>query len=472
MKTRVLLVVAAAAVVATLFSCTRELSIDINTASREMTFTASFSDDGTKTSIQPDGTSVWWAGEESINVFTSSGKSAKFTSTGTEARATAEFTGSFESGTEGDTYYAVYPYDEANSYSDGVITLTVPAQQTAVEGTFADNLFPSIAVSNGNCFQFYHACSGIRFRVSREDIKSIVITAIDYTNIAGGRCFVIDEAGKPKAKGFPTGVGDFHSVTLNAPEDRCLLPNKYYYAVLLPTTHKVSITFCLQDGRTGTFSPDGYGVNFRRAVFRTIDYLDTRVDFMGPQAIDLGLSVKWASCNLGATEPEEYGDYFAWGEVEPKSSYNRSTYSFTWDDIYGYSKYNDNDVRIALYPEDDAATVFWGRHWRMPTEEEFVELIEKCNWTKVSVSDNCVVYNVTSTIEGFTEKSILLPAAGYVEGSTLEEASSTGLYWSSSLYMRSGALISACALHFWRNHIEASYWDRPTGLTIRPVYQD
>ena len=117
MRTRVLLVATAAAAVATLLSCTRELSVDVNHEFQEMTFTAAFADEGTKTAIQPDGTSVWWNGEESINVFSSSGKSAKFTSAGPEARATAVFTGSFSGSTDGDTFYAVYPYNEANSFS-------------------------------------------------------------------------------------------------------------------------------------------------------------------------------------------------------------------------------------------------------------------------------------------------------------------------------------------------------------------
>ena len=108
-----------------------------------------------------------------------------------------------------------------------------------------------------------------------------------------------------------------------------------------------------------------------------------------PEYVDLGLSVKWATCNVGATKPEEYGDYFAWGEVEPKNNYSLSTYKYcngTNNSMTKYSAKNDvnrgefYDNKIVLGPEDDAATVNWGGEWRMPTKEEQDELRNKCTW--------------------------------------------------------------------------------------------
>lgn len=102
------------------------------------------------------------------------------------------------------------------------------------------------------------------------------------------------------------------------------------------------------------------------------------------EAVDLGLSVKWANVNLGASRPEEYGDYFAWGEVKPKADYSWETYKwckgsydtmtkYCYDDSYGYNGFTDN--KYTLDPENDAATVNWGGKWRMPTADEIVELI-------------------------------------------------------------------------------------------------
>ena len=88
------------------------------------------------------------------------------------------------------------------------------------------------------------------------------------------------------------------------------------------------------------------------------------------EAVDLGLSVKWATCNVGADTPEGYGDYFAWGETSPKSTYNASTYLWCNGSITALTKYNTVDNKIVLDLADDAAHVIWGDSWRMPTNAE------------------------------------------------------------------------------------------------------
>ena len=111
--------------------------------------------------------------------------------------------------------------------------------------------------------------------------------------------------------------------------------------------------------------------------------------------VDLGLSVKWATCNIGAINPEEYGDYFAWGEVEPKEVYDWSTYRYAldWNQVI---KYCDNDFcgkdgfvddKIELDSEDDAATMNWGGDWRMPTNVEMDELKTQCSWTWITLNE-------------------------------------------------------------------------------------
>jgi formylglycine-generating enzyme required for sulfatase activity len=127
--------------------------------------------------------------------------------------------------------------------------------------------------------------------------------------------------------------------------------------------------------------------------------------------VDLGLSVKWATCNVGATTPEEYGDYFAWGETSPKEIYGWNTYKWCDGTENNMTKYNTTDGLTTLLPEDDAAHVHWGGQWRMPTKEERDELLDKCIWTWESVNG----------VEGFRAtgpngNSIFLPAAGiYIE---------------------------------------------------------
>ncbi|MBP3454802.1 MAG: hypothetical protein J6K38_00900 [Alistipes sp.] len=136
------------------------------------------------------------------------------------------------------------------------------------------------------------------------------------------------------------------------------------------------------------------------------------------EAVDLGLSVKWATCNVGASSPSDYGDYFAWGEITPKADYTQEN-SNTFD---------KNMKNIAGNPEYDAACANWGGSWRMPTQAEMEELVDNCTWTWTS-RDGHNGYEVTSKING---NSIFLPAAGLYNESSLDYAGVIGGYWSST----------------------------------------
>ena len=134
--------------------------------------------------------------------------------------------------------------------------------------------------------------------------------------------------------------------------------------------------------------------------------------------VDLGLSVKWATCNIGAESPEDYGDYFAWGETEPKATYTE-----------GNCKTMDKNIgEISGNPAYDAATANWGGSWRMPTYDECQELVDNCTWTWTT-QNGVKGYKVKSKKNG---NNIFLPAAGYRDGSSLHDAGYRGYYWSSS----------------------------------------
>ena len=150
------------------------------------------------------------------------------------------------------------------------------------------------------------------------------------------------------------------------------------------------------------------------------------------QAVDLGLSVKWANMNVGATTPEGYGDYFAWGETSTKETYDRSTYLDTNVGGSTFTKYNNKDGKTTLDPEDDAPHVNWGGSWRMPTMAEWRELIDNCTWTWTT-QNGIKGCKVTSNKAGYTDKFIFLPAAGHSYKGFIRSVGSLGLYWSSSL---------------------------------------
>ena len=140
----------------------------------------------------------------------------------------------------------------------------------------------------------------------------------------------------------------------------------------------------------------------------------------GHEYVDLGLSVLWATCNVGASSPSGYGNYYAWGETSTKSSYTSDNYKYDLDWV-GAKDIGKNISGT----EYDAARANWGAAWRMPTLDELKELEEMCTWTWTS-QDGHYGYRVT----GPNGKSIFLPAAGYYDGAGLHRGSE-GLYWSS-----------------------------------------
>ena len=188
--------------------------------------------------------------------------------------------------------------------------------------------------------------------------------------------------------------------------------------------------------------------------------------------VDLGLSVKWATCNVGASKPEEYGDYFAWGETKPKEYYDWSTYKWCngdYDNLTKYcydSWYGIVDNKTVLDLSDDAARANWGGSWRMPTAEEQQELINNCTWTWTTQS-GVNGYKVTSKKSGYTNKSIFLPAAGLRRDSSLYYAGSDGYYVSSSLY--TDGPYSAYVLRFNSDYVGWLNSNRHYGFSVRPV---
>ena len=171
-------------------------------------------------------------------------------------------------------------------------------------------------------------------------------------------------------------------------------------------------------------------------------------------AVDLGLSVKWATCNVGATTPEEYGDYFAWGETETKAEYtddNCATKNVSMNDISGNAQY-------------DAATANWGGTWRMPTYDELNELRTKCTWTWIT-QNGVNGYNV----EGPNGNSIFLPAAGFRYGSSLYDAGVYGYYWSSTHDENDDYL--ACSLRFISGGHYMGNYSRYLGRSVRPILE-
>lgn len=225
-----------------------------------------------------------------------------------------------------------------------------------------------------------------------------------------------------------------------------------------------------------------------------------------PLAIDLGLSIKWASFNLGATKPEEYGDYYAWGEDYPRKlnfwpnnykwftlMYEESLtpkrcyymirkYVFESDYISGREPEGDDrlDCLLYVYPssdtppdnketldlEDDAAQSKLGDGWRIPTIEEWQELMDQCEWVQATIN-GIDGYTVSSKVNG---NSFFIPYAGWVSGNTIIDQGSYGDYWSSSRSVSRPFVAKSISFGQSRGILSREAWHRYNGLSVRPVY--
>ena len=188
--------------------------------------------------------------------------------------------------------------------------------------------------------------------------------------------------------------------------------------------------------------------------------------------VDLGLSVKWATTNVGASKAEDYGSYFAWGETTTKDTYNLSSYKYCNSSSTSWTKYNtsssygtvDNKTQLEL--SDDAARANWGGSWRMPTTAEQDELRSNCTWTWTT-QNGVNGYKVTSNKNG---NSIFLPAAGCRSDRSLYGVGGSGYYWSSSLYTGYADYPdTAYYLGFVSDCVDWYYDDRYYGRSVRPV---
>lgn len=441
----------------------------------------------TKTLRMEDG-STWWNPKEEISVFYGSGSNggSKFTSKNTTLAETTEFEGSISmSGSK--EFWAVYPYSIDNSCDGSSIITVIPSQQTGVEGNFSNDAFPAMGKSGSLTMPFYNICGGIKFFVSRTDINSVTFKGNNGEVLAGKVKVAFGADGKPEVAEV---IEAQMEVTLTAPDGGAFKAGKYYYMTLLPGLLDGGFTMSFTtDSETGTLKSDKQQT-IKRSVFGTLKNIDAKVQdwestVTEPEYIDLGLpsGLKWASCNVGATKPEEFGDYFAWGETEPyyssqnpltwkygkSSGYSWPSYKWCNGDISTLTKYNPNpsfgtvNYKTILVLEDDAAHINWGGSWRIPTDSEWTELRTKCTWTWTT--ENGVKGR---KVTGPNGKSIFLPAAGCLDDTIIGNAESGGSYWSSAL--DTSYPYRALGIDFSPNNVYRVDSNRCRGLSVRPVY--
>lgn len=242
-------------------------------------------------------------------------------------------------------------------------------------------------------------------------------------------------------------------------------------------THCVAIEYDsnTMPGFVGLLRYCGYAVRPVLSDYTPIVHqVQAPTSYLSHNLVDLGLpsGTLWATCNLGASSPEGYGCYYAWGETtgscEGKTSFKDQTYQYYNGSIY--TKYNSTDNLIDLEKSDDAAFAKWGGEWRMPTWSEMSELkntkYTTWEWTSVGGINGL---RVTSVVKGFEGNSIFLPAGGEHDASKVNSLGDYGYYWSSHLDTDSETSSSACYLFVKSSGWGSGYTSRSMGRSVRPV---
>ena len=451
----------------------------------KVTITASQESSATRTAL--NGTDVEWNEDDTISVFDGAGANRIFEFAkyavidGQVVKTIGEFDGTITV-TEPKSYCAVYPaVRNATIDSDyGISGLSLPVEQVATPDGF-DPMAAIMTARNDNADkitstsedlslgEFKHVCAFVKVTTT-EEYDKITFTAKGGERIAGGFTAYVGEGGVSSVE-----PDDNASTTVSlvpASGETTIAAGTYLIAVLPGTLEEGFTMSC-----TSIDSENKEVTTMMRSFTGTVSAFSRHnVVNMGTveegataatwtrrtqKYVDLGLNVKWATMNVGATSPEGYGDYFAWGETSPKDYYDWSTYSFNPSgDGSTFTKYTGSDASM-LAPEDDAAAANWGGLWRMPTEAELTELFENCYWEWTedygnTNSDNPVkgfiIYKAkdtndkgvkkykddsnTTTVESYdtsTDNHIFLPAAGARAESELSSVGSSGHYWSASL---------------------------------------
>lgn len=214
------------------------------------------------------------------------------------------------------------------------------------------------------------------------------------------------------------------------------------------------------------------------------DYIDLTVTNLEPTEylnnygyVDLGLSVKWATCNIGSSVPEGYGDYFAWGETNTKTSYTWANYKFREEgdkyDNLKFSKYNyfSNDFgpvdnKTGLDLSDDVANIKLGRGWRMPSRNELNELEKECEWTLITLN-GIDGFLVTSRKSGYLGRSIFIPCAGSLSESNVIDRGKRVTFWTRNIFQWRGPTCGTCVEK--EEGLTSYMEERYVGLPVRPV---
>ncbi len=424
-----------------------------------------------RTSLNPaDGAISWTAGDK---ILVNNGSSnAIFTLTGGAGTTEGTFTynGEYEFGTDN---VAVYP--ETATINGNTVSFTLPEEQAfTAAGTFGNGANPMLGIfSDSEDLTFTSLCGGLGISLTGDnvDITGIEIVSNNTNDKLNGAFECTME--EPALVATLDNAGT-NRVMLNCATTLTADTQEFFIVLPVGALAEGFTLNVYNGGEEPIFSTDTD--NDIRIVLNQVNMMPEVTVALVPEHeyVDLGLpsGLLWATCNVGANAPEEYGDYFSWGETQPKSDYNWNTYQYgsyntmtkyCTNASYGYDGFTDN--LATLLPEDDAATANWGNGWRMPTKEEFQELYD--NTTVTWTQQGGVNGRLFTATNG---NSLFLPAAGARWDDELGEAGSNGYYWSSSLYTDDPD--GAWDFSFGSYNASVTVGSRGSGLSVRAVREN
>ena len=488
---------AALALALGLTSCQNELAELTPSGGERITLSVTQDDAaGTRTYLNDDKKVVWSTGA-ALSLFDTKNFNQVFELTKGAGNTTGEFGGTVSADSRKE-YYAVYPYSEGYTISSGTVTgVTLPAEQTAV----ANGFDKSAAIMTGYTtdaknLAFKQLCAFVQI-TTESATKKIVFKTNGTESLAGTLSVAIAADGIGTATVTSGGTG---TVTLvPAGNEESIAAGTYLIAVLPGTLEQGFTMECVgTDGSGLTRSYNGSTSVLSRAAVINMGTASVANGWTptinGHGYVDLGIrmdgkKILFATCNVGADSPEEYGDYFAWGATEPLyKGYTMDGTSVNvteWKDgkSDGYSQanapyYSSGTYSDAIYTkyttkgdvlaaEDDAASVQWGADWRMPTTEELKALYDNTTNVWTGNYNNTGIKGRIFTGKGdYANSSLFLPAAGGFDGTSCRGDGSGGGYWSSTLYDSTYGRY----LDFGSGNVSPQYSNyRYGGYSVRPV---
>ena len=373
-----------------------------------------------------------------------------------EQVAGSTFTGVLDGGHPlfDNTYSAVYPITYMNE--DYEVTMDYTQQSGVLDEQF-NYMETEPYISDGTHFEFRQMTAIIKptFKVAGEKVNN-QISEITLLDVKGA------QPGVAKADITIT-CDQLETIYIYLPNGPAWFTNPTILAAGESIALEVTIGEELYLGRITV--PEGRAIEMGKVYPLGITLTKSAPAATIGEAVDLGLSVAWATYNVGATAPEEYGDYFNWGEVEPRPGKN---------DFATFYKYSDGlmaagiiDANYNLTTNYDAAATNWGGDWRMPTAKEIDELITKCTWALSTLNSVAGI-----TVTGPNGNSIFLPTAGRYNkfASRPESGGQYGNYWSGTAIENNDRVNSPILYYQQSDAVHYTHYaDRACGLPIRPV---